>query len=147
MYVCSIGNGCVYTRTITHELLHALGLFHEHQRSDRDNYVEIHRENVRLDDNKFRINFDKCTGCEDFGLPYNIESVMHYKPHAFARSNSKSITALDSTKESRMGTSTGLGMYDKELLRRMYKCNHVSSIVLTVCQLSVTCLFREKVET
>ena len=140
MYVCSIGNGCIYTRTITHELLHALGLFHEHQRRDRDNYVEIHRENINLNDKDFRINFDKCTGCEDFGLPYNIESVMHYKPHAFAKSNwlrsYRSITALDLTKESRMGVSTGLGMYDKELLRRMYKCNHVSSIVLTVCQLS-----------
>ena len=45
-----------------------------------------------------------------------------------------------------MGVSTGLGMYDKELLRRMYKCNHVSSIVLTR-YVSVTSLFREKVET
>merc|ERR1712062_268266 len=122
----SLGNGCIYTRTITHELLRALGLFHEHQRMDRDYCVEIHRENVYLDDHDFQINFAECTGCEDYGIPYNIESVMHYKPTSFAKSNwlqsYRSITALDSTKQSRMGTSTELGMYDELLLRKMYNC-------------------------
>ena len=126
IFICFIGNGCIYTRTITHELLHALGLFHEHQRRDRDNYVEIHRENINLDDDDFEINFAKCTECEDYGIPYNIESVMHYRPWEFAFQSYRSITALDSTMESRMGVSTGLGMYDKALLLAMYKC--VSSI-------------------
>ena len=93
---------------------------------DRDNYVEIHRENVYLNDHKFQVNFAKCTGCEDYGIPYNIESVMHYKPTSFAKSNwlqsYRSITALDSKKQSRMGTSTELGMYDELLLRKMYNC-------------------------
>lgn len=38
--------GCLSLGTIQHEFLHALGFHHEHQRSDRDNYVRIVFENV-----------------------------------------------------------------------------------------------------
>ena len=31
---------------ILHELFHVLGRYHEHMRDDRDNYVQIHPENI-----------------------------------------------------------------------------------------------------
>ncbi|ETN76867.1 astacin, partial [Necator americanus] len=37
---------CMVMRTVTHELLHTLGLWHEHMREDRDNYVKVHVENI-----------------------------------------------------------------------------------------------------
>lgn len=37
---------CINKGTIIHEFLHALGLWHEHSRSDRDEYIEILWNNV-----------------------------------------------------------------------------------------------------
>lgn len=36
---CTVGNLC-------HELLHALGLYHEHTREDRDKYVTVNWQNI-----------------------------------------------------------------------------------------------------
>ncbi len=43
----SIGDSCEYKGIIVHELLHALGRWHEHNRPDRDQYIQIHSENIR----------------------------------------------------------------------------------------------------
>ncbi|KAG7242742.1 hypothetical protein INR49_020117, partial [Caranx melampygus] len=40
-------NGCLYTNTVQHEVLHALGFHHEQVRSDRDQHVNILYENIQ----------------------------------------------------------------------------------------------------
>ena len=42
----SIGDGCEYKGTAIHEIMHALGFFHEHARIDRDDYVKVNYENM-----------------------------------------------------------------------------------------------------
>lgn len=42
-----LGNGCNLTATVMHELLHALGFWHEQSRADRNLYVEILWENIQ----------------------------------------------------------------------------------------------------
>lgn len=60
-----------------HELGHAIGLFHEQTRTDRDNYVSIIKENV-ID--RLFYNFEKRTSkaMNLYGVPYDYRSIMHY---------------------------------------------------------------------
>ena len=47
----SIGSGCEYKGVVMHELLHALGFYHEQSRYDRDDFVKILFENVQAGKN------------------------------------------------------------------------------------------------
>ena len=42
----SIGARCDTRAIVEHELLHALGFYHEQSRSDRDDYVKIHWDQI-----------------------------------------------------------------------------------------------------
>lgn len=64
-----------YTQTITHEILHSLGFFHEHCRSDRDNYITINWSNIRPEKAH---NFQKFTQNGYNIGPLDFNSIMIY---------------------------------------------------------------------
>ncbi len=75
----NLGSGCQSIGTALHELGHTLGFHHEHQRSDRDNFVTIDLGNVM---GPARYAFDKYPFAP-FG-PYDFGSIMHYGAGYFA---------------------------------------------------------------
>lgn len=56
-----------------HEIGHALGFYHEQNRSDRDDHLEVRLDNVK---EVYRGNFIKFPSLNDVTYDYN--SVMHY---------------------------------------------------------------------
>ena len=48
-YQLNLGSPCWNERDITHELGHAFGFIHEHQRPDRDSYILVDTANVTAD--------------------------------------------------------------------------------------------------
>ena len=65
---------------IMHEMGHTAGLHHEHQRSDRDNFVQIVTENVEPD--RLKKDLSPASDLKDPpGMPsgvYDFQSIMHY---------------------------------------------------------------------
>lgn len=70
--------------TVIHELLHAIGIFHEQSRHDRGKYIKVIKKNVM--DGKW-INFARQSSfvMDTQGLPYDYGSVMHYSRDAFGK--------------------------------------------------------------
>jgi len=57
-------NRCVTVETVIHELMHALGFEHEHNRPDRDDFILINKDAI-ISNNEFKKNLIyklKCVG-------------------------------------------------------------------------------------
>lgn len=78
--------------SVMHEIGHVLGLEHEHTRPDRDQYIDIHWENIESDK---RHNFDAApAGARTLGA-YDHDSIMHYGTHNFSSDGQPTISAID----------------------------------------------------
>jgi len=88
----SIGSGCHHQTTVVHEIIHALGFFHEQSRPDRDDFITINFQNAGAG---ARHNFEKQknTVVTTLGHAYDYASVMHYSRTAFSINGKPTIIA------------------------------------------------------
>jgi len=126
MQKVSLGRGCVYKGTIQHELLHALGFWHEQSRTDRDKYVDIFWNNIA---SNMRFNFNIEKGSRTLGTPYDYDSVMHYGPYSF--STNRQATILPKDRSKKIGNRNGMSANDIRKLRILYKCGSGTEPVVT----------------
>jgi hypothetical protein len=109
----SIGLGCGVGQAI-HEIGHAVGLWHEQSREDRDQFVRIAWENIIAN---MEHNFDQhITDGDDIG-PYDYTSVMHYPATAFSSNGLDTIVALGGQP---IGPREGLSDSDIAAVQQLY---------------------------
>uniref|UniRef100_A0A8C6V528 Metalloendopeptidase n=1 Tax=Neogobius melanostomus TaxID=47308 RepID=A0A8C6V528_9GOBI len=121
--ILSLGRGCDHKAVIEHELLHALGFYHEQSRTDRDDYVDIWLDQVTpgLEHNFNKYNDDFIT---DQNTPYDYESVMHYRPFSFNKNESiPTITTKIPEFYYIIGQYLDFSKMDTLRLNRMYNCS------------------------
>ncbi|XP_018585858.1 meprin A subunit alpha-like isoform X2 [Scleropages formosus] len=124
----SLGNGCDHKAVIEHELLHALGFYHEQSRSDRDDYVDIWLDQV-LPGLEHNFNKYDDSFVTDQNTPYDYESLMHYRPYSFNKNDSiPTITTKIPEFNNIIGQYLDFSALDVLRLNRMYNCS--SSLTL-----------------
>ncbi|XP_071236476.1 high choriolytic enzyme 1-like isoform X2 [Salvelinus alpinus] len=136
---CNVGNLC-------HELMHALGLHHEHTRPDRDQYVTIQWDNVvpvatrngypgitcKLVLRAVLLHYHPqwvSLGKEDNfkvkkgdtqDLPYDYDSIMHYGTYYFSSNRNPTIGSKKSGVQ--IGLRNHLSPLDITRLNKLYQC-------------------------
>jgi hypothetical protein len=103
------------TMNTVHEIGHALGLWHEQSRADRDSFVRIVWENIE-EDHQYNFN-QHLTDGNDFG-EYDYQSIMHYGPLAFSKNGQPTIIPLIDGVE--IGQRNQLSEKDIAAINNMY---------------------------
>ncbi|PIO55697.1 astacin [Teladorsagia circumcincta] len=116
----SLGDGCEQVGIATHELGHALGLFHTMSRYDRDDFITVVLENVV---EGFVDQYIKETPqtTTNYGFTYDYGSIMHYGASSASHNNKPTMVANDTRYQQSMGSQI-LSFIDKSMINDHYNC-------------------------
>ncbi len=121
----SLSPGCA-EKEIYHELFHVLGFFHEQNRPDRDDFIEVLWENINEENWAQFEKFSAESYPEPFqnldSIPFEFESIMLYDSKAFSNTSDYSMVRIDGTQFStpfERPTPT-----DLDRLKKLYPSNN-----------------------
>ncbi|CAG5116950.1 unnamed protein product [Candidula unifasciata] len=82
--VSTFAPACVIKGLLLHELLHTLGIYHEQDRFDRDDYISMNATNLRADAERNYV-LKNMSDIDILGTSYDFGSIMHYGPYSFPK--------------------------------------------------------------
>ncbi|PHV09643.1 M12 family metallopeptidase, partial [Chitinimonas sp. BJB300] len=113
------GDYCEQPGVVAHEIMHALGWQHEHMRPDRDAYIQVHDENIKVDhlDQYIKRRSDEV----DSVGGYDYDSIMHYASKANSKNGLPTIVPLRSDIDPvRLGQRKDLSPSDVASIQHFY---------------------------
>lgn len=124
-YVGMIGGGQTirmynwsFRYILCHEIGHAIGLKHEHQRPDRNTYVQINTANIT---SSAIGNFNISSSATTYGA-YDFDSIMHYDDHSFSSNGGTTITCISpyQSYQNQIGNRDHLSLLDAQGMATRY---------------------------
>lgn len=114
-------NKCMLVRKkCVHEMIHALGFHHMHQRYDRDDAIDIQWDNIAEKDRKWFRKFDN--EWEAYNTPYDLWSCMNYAKNGFSKNGEMTIKTKNPEFQDEIGKQFTLSDGDAQRIVRMYRC-------------------------
>ena len=111
----TLGPSCYDKSTIIHELMHALGFYHEHSRRESRDYVTVRGYIPGIPNSNIDVHRKHHPVVRN--SPYDICSIMHYGKSAF-----NDLYDYDSKCPHDMGEAKTFSKSDLKRLLEMYKC-------------------------